>query len=1395
MAYHDKYKKVLDEIWKDEVELDGMIVKEEEEAIKKVKGKALKREMTPKHLYFLSDLRLGREEIKKVDKRITMINHTQAEAMGILTNVLCQSDVLRTAKSDSDDEEEYEIKRNKFGAPIYGPKPAAYLNCNDPAERSLALQAVINPFRKISVWKKAVSFLGSLPAPLQHVNWKPDYKGCYTNKEEAKGQLLTEIRTMGGNDAESGSSRSKRSRQYETVEEVLLPQVHHEFLLWEGCNNEAKSRMGRDREIDDMLRIKLREAESNKEIFTYMAWIRAFNTKEPIYPELCHEFYSTYEFDEVCADDELQTKKIIKFRLGGHAHNLTLLKFARRLGLYHADELEKDGFDVYFQRGLHSDDHFNTQEYWLSISREENLGLSRSHTSTIRNPILRVVHKMITYGLCQRTTGYDKIQKNDLWLLSMFDARYQNGYADVAWLIARWMKRKGASTQKESQICCGQFITKIARKARVLPDVVLRSLSALIYCRDLDTTTLRELINSEGRLIPEDPQSGVPRVGIPRPPRASMQDLYERMGNMEIRQGAIERIAYNPPRYAQSQYDQYYQQYPPQPPQYQQQQQDDDESKSVMAGGTCPILLTLNKLMDDMLPLEVTPKEGKSQEEVKTVNGEVQLQALVDGKKIVITESTIRRDLQLEDAEGMDCLPTATIFEELARNVNTNKPVTNDYLTILSHDLPRLAAGALAFGYWCPSSIAAEEPGYKLLFSSPLNSLQDFLNSLDDFLPNQHTTPPPPRPSFYIIKRMANAPPPIPPIDSTFPSPTPNLEPPIPPFPPQCLPNLPLIVPPLPPLGPNNPFPMLTHEMFYEHCQRTQAGALAFGCRCRSSIALEEPGYEPPSKWRPKVTAIEESKDLSKLFLDELVGNLKVYEVVLEKDLEIAKKKKEKYKSLALKARQVLSDEDASSSDSNDEEYAMAVRDFKKFFRRRGKFVRQPYDDKKNFRKVKEDKKEDRRCFKCGDPNHFISDCPKNSFGDQKAFVVGSWSDSGDDSKKEEICLMAHSNEVLSDSLFYSSSSLDNESRQNEYDKLCQISLRIINKNKHLKTKNESLKRNVSELKTKIDILEKVPVPLTTELACSSEQHRPSDGTAENGKELGSNIVRQKVNLEPDEWIQDSGCSRHMTGNKDLFSSYKTFNGGNVLFGSNTKSKIIGKGTISHNSLSIHDVSHVENLSFNLLSVGQICDKKCKVLFSETDSEIIKDGITIGKGIRKHGLYIMKMGNSPKDALCLTSIDDSSTLWHRRLGHANMRLIQSLSSKELVRNLPKLKFEKLFCDACNVGKQVHESHKAKNMVSTSKCLELLHMDLFGPSAVQSYGGNFYTLVIVDDYSRYTWTRFLKHKNEAFDHFEILSKKIQVQKGCPIISIRTDHGREFDNEVQFRAFCDANRHYT
>nr|GEY07918.1 hypothetical protein [Tanacetum cinerariifolium] len=144
-------------------------------------------------------------------------------------------------------------------------------------------------------------------------------------------------------------------------------------------------------------------------------------------------------------------------------------------------------------------------EIWKDKVELDGKIIKEEDEAVKRIKVLRAIHKIITYGSCQKMTGYDKIQKNDLWLLSMLHAKHRNGYANVAWLIARWMKRKGAGSQKESQFFCGQFISKIARMSRVLTDDVLRSLSAPVYCTDLDTTTLRELIDSKSRLIPEDP--------------------------------------------------------------------------------------------------------------------------------------------------------------------------------------------------------------------------------------------------------------------------------------------------------------------------------------------------------------------------------------------------------------------------------------------------------------------------------------------------------------------------------------------------------------------------------------------------------------------------------------------------------------------------------------------------------------------------------------------------------------------------------------------------------------------------------------------------------------------------------------------------------------------------
>ena len=147
----------------------------------------------------------------------------------------------------------------------------------------------------------------------------------------------------------------------------------------------------------------------------------------------------------------------------------------------------------------------------------------------------------------------------------------------------------------------------------------------------------------------------------------------------------------------------------------------------------------------------------------------------------------------------------------------------------------------------------------------------------------------------------------------------------------------------------------------------------------------------------------------------------------------------------------------------------------------------------------------------------------------------------------------------------------------------------------------------------------------------------------------------------------------------------------------------------------------------------------------------------------------------------VSKIDDS-WLWHCRVAHINIHHLNHLVKKDLVIGLPKLNLEKnKLCEACQKGKQVKNCFQSKNVVSTSKPLELLHIDLFGPSKTMGFGGNYYVLVIIDDYSRFTWTLFLKTKSEAFDAFHKISKMIQNEKGLNIVSLRNDHRGEFQNE--------------
>ncbi|XP_075109020.1 uncharacterized protein LOC142180827 [Nicotiana tabacum] len=132
--------------------------------------------------------------------------------------------------------------------------------------------------------------------------------------------------------------------------------------------------------------------------------------------------------------------------------------------------------------------------------------------------------------------------------------------------------------------------------------------------------------------------------------------------------------------------------------------------------------------------------------------------------------------------------------------------------------------------------------------------------------------------------------------------------------------------------------------------------------------------------------------------------------------------------------------------------------------------------------------------------------------------------------------------------------------------------------------------------------------------------------------------------------------------------------------------------------------------------------------------------------------------------ICLTSISDDPWLWHRKLGHASMHLIEKLSKHELVIGLPKRNFSRNhICDACQIRKQTRNYFKNKDIVSASNPLQLLHMDLFGPTRTASIGGKRYAFVIVDDYSRFTWVIFLSYKDEVLKNFKSFCKKVERKR--------------------------------
>jgi hypothetical protein len=241
---------------------------------------------------------------------------------------------------------------------------------------------------------------------------------------------------------------------------------------------------------------------------------------------------------------------------------------------------------------------------------------------------------------------------------------------------------------------------------------------------------------------------------------------------------------------------------------------------------------------------------------------------------------------------------------------------------------------------------------------------------------------------------------------------------------------------------------------------------------------------------------------------------------------------------------------------------------------------------------------------------------------------------------------------------------------------------------------------------------------------------------------------------EGSSWIIDSGCTNHMTGEKKMPTSYvkNKDSQDSIIFGDGNQGKVKGLGKIAISSEhSISNVFLVESLGYNLLSVSQLCNMGYNCLFANVDVSAFRmsDGSLAFKGVLDDKLYLVDFSKEEADLdACLIAKTSMGWLWYHRLAHVGMKNLHKLLKGEHALGLTNVCFEKdRPCAACQAGKQVGSTHHSKNVMTTSRPLELLHMDLFRPITYLSIGGSKYGLVIVDDFSRSLGYSFCRIKQK------------------------------------------------
>ncbi|KAJ9536644.1 hypothetical protein OSB04_un000193 [Centaurea solstitialis] len=306
-----------------------------------------------------------------------------------------------------------------------------------------------------------------------------------------------------------------------------------------------------------------------------------------------------------------------------------------------------------------------------------------------------------------------------------------------------------------------------------------------------------------------------------------------------------------------------------------------------------------------------------------------------------------------------------------------------------------------------------------------------------------------------------------------------------------------------------------------------------------------------------------------------------------------------------------------------------------------------------------------------------------------------------------------------------------------------QIDLKKHNPNLEISEKSEEASNHAQSNSIKLKPFDICATVSTDEVSFAMKKRRQKKTKSQSRKQASH------------KWYLDSRCSKHMTGRKEILSNYKEEYGGSVKFGNNELAPVVGQ------DLEVY-----------------FKKRRC-VVRTEEGKELLV-------GSRRTNLYTIRLQHKLQcSSSCLITRSSlrQAVLWHKRLFHLNFRYIDKIVKHQLVSGIPMIKFEQEeMCPGCEKGKMKRASHPPKPEQGSKSPLSLLHMDLCGPMKYQSLAGRKYILVIVDDFSRYTWTKFLNTKDETSSLIINFIKAVQVQLKLPVQTVRTDNGTEFKNTV-------------